>query len=155
MKAVQQADRKVRSVVSPETQPDRVHIDRRSFFRSLLGAGVAAHQLDLEKLLWVPGEKKIFIPPAPELPPPSLEDWIYVMRFPDPELIAAMNEAILEAMQFGTSTVVVEPGKKPKLLPNNRFMGQFPPCSGYRSRSNGQPRDRWRRAWRMKKTSHP
>lgn len=37
-------------------------MDRRHFVASLLGMGIAAHQLDLDKLLWVPGEKTIFIP---------------------------------------------------------------------------------------------
>lgn len=37
-------------------------MDRRRFLGSLLAAGVAAHELDLDKLLWVPGKKAIFIP---------------------------------------------------------------------------------------------
>lgn len=39
-------------------------MNRRSFFRALLGGAVAAHELDIEKLLWVPGEKTIFVPPS-------------------------------------------------------------------------------------------
>jgi hypothetical protein len=39
-------------------------MNRRGFLESLLGGTVAAAQLDIEKLLWVPGEKKIFIPPV-------------------------------------------------------------------------------------------
>jgi hypothetical protein len=42
-------------------------MNRRSFL-SLLGSGAlgaAAHTLDLDKLLWVPGQKTIFLPPLP------------------------------------------------------------------------------------------
>lgn len=49
-------------------------MNRRSFLKWLGGtaAGVAAaHTLDLDKLLWVPGEKTIFIPP-----PPVGETWL-------------------------------------------------------------------------------
>lgn len=38
-------------------------MDRRSFGRSLLGGAVALQQLDIEKLLWLPRERTIFIPP--------------------------------------------------------------------------------------------
>lgn len=41
-------------------------MNRRRFFESLLGGAIAAHQLDIDKLLWVPGEKTIFIPPHVE-----------------------------------------------------------------------------------------
>ncbi len=44
-------------------------MDRRGFLRWLGGTAagaVAAHTLDVDKLLWVPGAKKIFIPPAPK-----------------------------------------------------------------------------------------
>lgn len=37
---------------------------RRDFLRLLLATPIAM-QLDVEKLLWVPGEKKIFIPEVP------------------------------------------------------------------------------------------
>ena len=37
-------------------------MNRRSFLRSL-GLGAAALTLDPERLLWVPGVKRIFIPP--------------------------------------------------------------------------------------------
>ena len=36
---------------------------RRDFFK-LITSGIVAYELDIDKLLWVPGEKKIFIPPA-------------------------------------------------------------------------------------------
>lgn len=36
---------------------------RRDFLRFLLASPIAL-QLDVEKLLWVPGEKKIFFPPV-------------------------------------------------------------------------------------------
>lgn len=44
-------------------------MDRRSFLRTLgfgtvAAAAAATSVLDLEKLLWVPGEKTIFVPPA-------------------------------------------------------------------------------------------
>ena len=38
-------------------------MDRRHFLK-LIALGVAAHELDLERMLWVPGGKKIFLPPA-------------------------------------------------------------------------------------------
>jgi hypothetical protein len=36
-------------------------MNRRDFLRYLIAAPIAAH-LDVEKLLWIPGEKTIFIP---------------------------------------------------------------------------------------------
>lgn len=38
---------------------------RRSFFRSVLAAVAAGAVLDVDKLLWLPGQKTIFLPPAP------------------------------------------------------------------------------------------
>jgi hypothetical protein len=40
-----------------------VKLHRRQFLQTLLSAGIAAQSIDIEKLLWVPGEKRIFIPP--------------------------------------------------------------------------------------------
>lgn len=40
---------------------------RRDFLRFLLATPIAL-QLDVEKLLWVPGEKTIFLPPPPPRP---------------------------------------------------------------------------------------
>lgn len=37
-------------------------MDRRSFLKFLLATPIAAH-LDVEKLLWIPGEKTVFLPP--------------------------------------------------------------------------------------------
>jgi hypothetical protein len=37
-------------------------LSRRSFLLSLIASGVAYHTLDLDRLLWIPNEKKIFIP---------------------------------------------------------------------------------------------
>jgi hypothetical protein len=48
-------------------------MDRRGFLRRLL-AGGAALALDPERLLWVPGEKVISIPPAPVIITPSMAD---------------------------------------------------------------------------------
>lgn len=42
-------------------------IDRRRFLQILAGSAVAPYAFDMEKLLWVPGEKTIFIPPPREL----------------------------------------------------------------------------------------
>ncbi len=36
-------------------------MNRRAFLR-LLALGVAGHNLDIDRLLWIPGEKKIFLP---------------------------------------------------------------------------------------------
>lgn len=36
---------------------------RRGLLR-LLGAGLIGHTLDVDKLLWVPGQKTIFLPPV-------------------------------------------------------------------------------------------
>lgn len=40
---------------------------RRQFIKLITSSALAAYALDPEKLLWVPGEKKIFIPPARKL----------------------------------------------------------------------------------------
>jgi hypothetical protein len=37
-------------------------LSRRKFLLSLIASGVAYHNLDFDRLLWIPGEKKIFIP---------------------------------------------------------------------------------------------
>lgn len=39
-------------------------MNRRDFLKRLMGgaAAVVAHELDLDRLLWVPGEKTIFLP---------------------------------------------------------------------------------------------
>lgn len=42
-------------------------IDRRRFLQILAGSAAAPFAFDMEKLLWVPGEKTIFIPPPREL----------------------------------------------------------------------------------------
>lgn len=46
-------------------------MDRRSFLRALLtgaAGAIAAHELDLDRLLWVPGERTFFLPsPSPDL----------------------------------------------------------------------------------------
>lgn len=42
-------------------------IDRRRFLQILGSSAVAAYALDPEKLLWIPGQKKIFIPPPRRL----------------------------------------------------------------------------------------
>jgi hypothetical protein len=36
-------------------------VNRRAFLR-ILALGVVGHELDIDRLLWVPGAKKIFIP---------------------------------------------------------------------------------------------
>jgi hypothetical protein len=42
-------------------------VNRRGFLGSLLGGLVTAHELDLERLLWVPGAKRIFTPAHPKI----------------------------------------------------------------------------------------
>lgn len=49
-------------------------MDRRNFLR-LLATGVIGHTLDVDKLLWVPGQKKIFIPSTKQL---SIHDIIAI-----------------------------------------------------------------------------
>jgi hypothetical protein len=41
-------------------------MNRRELLK-LVGLGVVNHTLDLDKLLWIPGQKKIFIPSGKEL----------------------------------------------------------------------------------------
>lgn len=41
---------------------DSLVLNRRDFLRALLSSTVVAATVDVEKLLWIPGEKKIFIP---------------------------------------------------------------------------------------------
>lgn len=38
-----------------------MNLNRRNFLR-LLALGVVGHELDIDRLLWVPGSKTIFIP---------------------------------------------------------------------------------------------
>jgi hypothetical protein len=42
-------------------------MDRRAFLGSLVGGLAAAHDFDLERLLWVPGRKRIFTPAHPQI----------------------------------------------------------------------------------------
>lgn len=37
-------------------------MNRRQFLRNLAILGVASHELDIERLLWVPNHKTIFVP---------------------------------------------------------------------------------------------
>lgn len=49
-------------------------MDRRAFGRAVMSA-LAGHILDPERLLWVPGAKKIFIPPSPQK-----VEWQWLLR---------------------------------------------------------------------------
>lgn len=82
---------------------------RRSFLRALLGSAVAAHELDIEKLLWVPGQKTIFVPPVSTLPPFELDNtsiiflsWheggvrVYQWRGGDPFVISQRSRSTLD-----------------------------------------------------------
>jgi hypothetical protein len=42
-------------------------MNRRQFIKLISSSAIAAYALDPEKLLWVPGEKTIFIPPERRL----------------------------------------------------------------------------------------
>lgn len=42
-------------------------IDRRKFLQILAGSAAAPFAFDMDKLLWIPGQKTIFIPPPREL----------------------------------------------------------------------------------------
>ena len=57
-------------------------MDRRGFLR-LLALGLVGSQVDVDKLLWVPGEKKIF------LPTPS------IYKLSDAQIVALEMERIL------------------------------------------------------------
>lgn len=71
-------------------------MDRRQFFRGLAGAAVAIANLDPERLLWVPGTKKIFLPPPAVrfVDPPMLFDQISATT------LRHMREAHLEDSFF-------------------------------------------------------
>lgn len=42
-------------------------MNRRDFLKGILTASAAVYTIDIDKLLWVPGEKKIFIPNRNEI----------------------------------------------------------------------------------------
>ena len=42
-------------------------MNRRQFVKLIASSAMAAYALDPERLLWIPGEKKIFIPPERKL----------------------------------------------------------------------------------------
>ena len=44
-----------------------MNINRRQFIQLISSGAAAAYTMDLDKLLWVPGEKTIFIPPPRQL----------------------------------------------------------------------------------------
>lgn len=50
-------------------------MDRRSFLRILSGA-IATSQLDVEKLLWVPGQKTFFLPTVTRVSCPRYSDFV-------------------------------------------------------------------------------
>ena len=57
-------------------------INRRDFVKILSGSAASLYAFDLDKLLWVPGEKKIFLPPEQRLIYASeiaLAEWNHVM----------------------------------------------------------------------------
>ena len=53
-------------------------VDRRSFLRRVFGAVAAGAVLDVDQLLWVPGAKTIWLPPAApvELNTLITPDWV-------------------------------------------------------------------------------
>jgi hypothetical protein len=50
-------------------------MNRRKFLQSLAAGIIASHELDIDRLLWVPGQKKIFLPESPKIYQ-SIEPWI-------------------------------------------------------------------------------
>lgn len=63
-------------------------MNRRGFLQSLIGAAVAIQQLDIEKLLWVPGEKTIFIPP------PKIQQYVFIRTLLPPVRWRKLNEGV-------------------------------------------------------------
>jgi len=75
-------------------------MNRRFFFTSLLGGAIAAHQLDIEKLLWVPGEKTIFIPPAKPAVVWIQDRWIRLSDGIHVETLNGDTGEVLEAFRW-------------------------------------------------------
>jgi len=69
-------------------------VNRRGFFRSLIGGAAAAVVLDPEKLLWVPGKKVISIP-APTIDGISIYEELH---YPD-DMFAEMDRLTLERVR--------------------------------------------------------
>lgn len=95
---------------------------RRDALKALLGtaAGLALSQtVDLEKLLWTPGQKTIFLPPAKAMaftlpPPPCRYDVLFghatlrpdfAVRVYGESAIASLNEAQREYNKAASSNV--------------------------------------------------
>lgn len=92
---------------------------RRSFFRNMIAAGLAA-TVDVDKLLWTPGEKVYSIPPVVRAKKKPLELWIrgaqystWEERAPSSSHAALFREAItkLNALPPGAPRVVSSWGK--------------------------------------------
>jgi len=78
--------------------------DRRAFLRAF-GLGAVGIALDPERLLWVPGRKRIFLPPSRYYQRP-LEEW---MRQNRELLIARMTAEMEEHFINGTSPPMAAP----------------------------------------------
>lgn len=84
-------------------------MNRRLFVESLIGGALAAHQLDIEKLLWVPGQKTIFIPPP--VTEVNVEDLVALM--------IAAHRKVEEAVAIGRL------GTPPQLFLSRRSFERF------------------------------
>lgn len=76
-------------------------MNRRGFLTSLIGAAVAAQQLDIEQLLWTP-TKTIFIPP-----PPVYRWYTLRLGLPEPTWVY-INEAASMKCPVRTERITVE-----------------------------------------------
>ncbi len=96
-------------------------IDRRAFLRRLgfgtvAAAAAASGVLDLEKLLWVPGEKTIFVPPviAPLGETLTIGDVFTI------EGVFALNPLTYQATKYPQQFVVTETVRSGQLLAVNQ-----------------------------------
>lgn len=77
-------------------------MDRRRFLRWLGGTAAgaaAAHTLDLDKLLWVPGDKTIFLPPHPAV----------AVTMPLPHSVLQVGDVFTIGGKYGVNPLTFKP----------------------------------------------
>jgi hypothetical protein len=106
-------------------------MNRRGFLARLLAgvsASVAAQELDLDRLLWVPGAKKIFIPAAPTVEPgftfPPFPAPLFAVS---PEELSMIEEKLKQRIPFIGAGELVSMLRRPRytVVVNNEVAAEY------------------------------
>lgn len=90
-------------------------MNRRSFLK-LIAAGAAAETLDLDKLLWIPGQKTIFLPTLRE---PSISEILvleYERILPEIARLFERDDTFYKIIKKGSEVVNSRPMRIPLII---------------------------------------